>query len=96
MVYNLIDNDAFFRLRLRRPLFWDISENDITDTLMKSRLWVIVRVFEYGTLEDIRDVIAMYGQENVKQELLSEEKLKPMTRCMAFLFLHIDKEKRYT
>lgn len=95
MQRNFNDFDAYNRLRLRRPLFWDINETQIENALGNSRLWVILRVFEYGTLDDIQDTIDMYGKENVKDALLSEEKLEPMTRCMAFLFLDIDKEGRY-
>ena len=81
-------------LRFRRPLFWDIHENDIERVLLESDEWVIPRVFEYGSLEDIWDVIELYGRDKVRQ-VLTSQKLKPMSRAMAFLFLDIDIDKRY-
>ncbi len=81
-------------LRFRRPLFWDINENDIEKALVESPMWVIPRVFEYGSIDDIRDVIDLYGLEKAKHALL-KTKMKPLTRSMAYLFLNIDPDKRY-
>lgn len=81
-------------LRSRRPLFWDINEKDIDRVLAESDEWVIPRVFEYGSLTDIREVIRLYGKDRTRS-VLSQLKLKPMSRAMAFLFLDMDQEKRY-
>ncbi len=81
-------------LRSRRPLFWDINEKDIDRALIESDEWVIPRVFEYGSLDDIRDVIQLYGSDRVKA-VLGTLKLNAMSRAMAFLFLDMDPEKRY-
>jgi hypothetical protein len=91
----IYDVGSFSRLLLRRSLFWEVHENAIEELLFNSRPWVIVRVFEYGTIEDIQDVIEIYGEETTRCELLAMEQLFPMTRAMAFLFLGIDKEGRY-
>jgi hypothetical protein len=40
-------------LKHRRTLFWDIPEKDIEHALVESDEWIITRVFEYGTLDDI-------------------------------------------
>ncbi|NOS90680.1 MAG: hypothetical protein HOP30_02050 [Cyclobacteriaceae bacterium] len=81
-------------LKLRRPLFWDIKESDIEKVIAESPEWVIPRVFDYGTLADIREVINLYGEEKTK-EMLSRNKMKPLVRSMAYLFLQFDPEKRY-
>ncbi len=81
-------------LRARRPLFWDINEKDIDRTLVECDEWVIPRVFEYGSLSDIREVISLYGKDRARS-VLAELELKPMSRAMAFLFLDMDPEKRY-
>lgn len=78
----------------RRPLFWDIHENNIEIALRESSDWVIERVFEYGTLKDIFDVIDLYGREKVKQ-VLTVANLKPMGGSMAFLFLGLDSDRKY-
>jgi hypothetical protein len=82
------------QLKSRRALFWDINEKDIERVLVESDDWVVHRVFEYGTLEDISDVIDLYGEQKVKAILMKSE-LRPLSRAMAFLFLGIDTHKRY-
>ena len=82
------------KLALRKPLFWDIKEADIEKTLIESPEWVITRIFQYGTLVDIREVIDLYGEEKTK-EMLTKNKMQPLVRSMAFLFLHFDPENRY-
>lgn len=74
---------------LRRELFWDIKEDDIPKALRDSAEWVIVRVFEYGNLDEIRKVINLYGEDYVK-EVLMQATLRPMARAMARLFLSIN------
>jgi hypothetical protein len=79
-------------LKLNRALFWDINEKDIEKTFIESDDWVIVRVFEYGELEEIYSVIELYGEARVK-EVLSKAQLRPMARAMAFLFFDIETSK---
>ena len=77
------------KIHLAKELFWDIPEMNIATALSDSADWVTVRVFEYGTLEEITEVIKFYGAEKVKESLL-QTKLRPMARAMAWLFLDID------
>lgn len=56
--------------------------------------WVISRVFEYGSIADIDQVIALYGTEKVVG-ILTKTTMRPITRAMAFLFLGIDSDGRY-
>ncbi|MBS1680508.1 MAG: hypothetical protein JST48_02240 [Bacteroidetes bacterium] len=81
-------------LSRRRALFWDINEKEIDKALIHSSDWVVNRVFEYGSIEDIREVIRFYKADNVKR-ILEHSPLKPLTRAMAYLFLGIDKDGRY-
>jgi len=75
-----------------RALFWDIPENTIEAVVKNSPGWVITRVFEYGTLQEIADVIEFYGQEKASASL-KQISVKPMTRAMALLFLNIELPK---
>lgn len=79
-------------LGLRRELFWDIKKEDIQLALSNSREWVIVRVFEYGDLIEIDNIIEFYGEDFTKKALLGSN-LKPMGRAMAKLFLSLKTEK---
>jgi len=78
----------------RRALFWDINEKSIEKALVESDSWVIERVFEYGEIPDIQDVIELYGEKRTK-EVLSEACLQPMAKVMAFHFFNIDKNNEF-
>lgn len=78
----------------RKDLFWDINIEHIDRVFSENDDWVILRVVEYGTLEDIYELINLYGAEKVK-EVLDTENLKPMSTAMAFLFFGIDKHNNY-
>ncbi len=55
-------------MQLARGLFWDVNYDTI-DWDKKFR-FVIVRVFERGDIEDIRQCRRYYGDDKVKQALL--------------------------
>ena len=76
-------------INLSKELFWDIPEKNIVIALNRSSEWVVVRVFEYGTLEEIAEIIKFYGQEKIK-ELLLKSNLRPMAKAMARLFLDVE------
>lgn len=79
-------------LKSRKALFWEVNEKDIERMFIESDDWVIERVFEYGEIEDILNVIELYKKEKVTA-VLSKAKLRPMARAMAFLFLDIETPK---
>lgn len=76
-------------IHLGKELFWDIPESNISLALERSPEWVIPRVFEYGTLREIEDTLEFYGKEKCIDSL-TQAKLRPMARAMAYLFLDID------
>jgi hypothetical protein len=82
------------RLANRRPLFWDISPDYIKTALRKNDDWAILRIFQYGTLDDILDCIELYGKKKVT-DVLSSSKLRPMAYAMGHLFLGVDTEGKY-
>ena len=77
---------------LARELFWDIPESNINATVAQSPEWVVPRVLEYGTLEEIRAIIELYGASKAI-EIVKSVQLKPMARSMAYLFLDIELPK---
>ncbi len=64
-------------MQLRRTLFWDVNYDAIE--WEEKYHFVIVRVFERGDVEDIRQVRRYYGEEKVKQALL-ETRFLPLHR----------------
>jgi hypothetical protein len=77
-------------VELGRALFWDINEQNIGRALMESDEWVIPRVFEYGTLREIAELIRYYGREKTTTILLHlKNELKPVTKAMAWFYLDL-------
>jgi hypothetical protein len=89
-----MENQAIRNLISRKELFWEVDPNRIETVLRDADDWVIVRIFEYGEIDDIFDVIQLYGEEKVRA-VLRKEKLKPIASVMAYLFLGIDRYNRY-
>lgn len=81
-------------LVMRKALFWDISPERISTALVENDDWAIVRIFGYGNITDIHNAIEFYGRDKTAR-VLSREKLRPMARVMAYLFLNVDPEHRY-
>lgn len=71
-------------------LFWDIPERDISNALTNSKDWVVVRVFEYGSIEEITEIIKYYGTDTIRDLLKSSKALKPVTKAMARVFLDLN------
>jgi hypothetical protein len=77
-------------INLNRALFWDVNEDRIADVLKNSKDWVTLRVFEYGTLNEIFELIELYGAPAVKEILQRATRIKPVTRAMARLVLDLE------
>lgn len=72
-------------MKLNRNLFWDVDFDSIRwDEKYK---WVIVRVFERGDVEDIRQCRRYYGDEKVKEALTSAKWLPLTTIYLACAIL---------
>ena len=68
-------------LKLPELLFWDTDYNKIDpDT---QYLAVITRVFDYGSWEDVKEVIAYYGEKKVKEALTGSSYIKPHSLSLA-------------
>ncbi|MBI2967501.1 MAG: hypothetical protein HYY40_06785 [Bacteroidetes bacterium] len=68
-------------LKLPKRLFWDTNYNKIDPD--KQYLWVISRVFDYGSWEDVKEVIAYYGEKKVMKSLQYVKYLKPYALSLA-------------
>ena len=63
-------------MTLNRSLFWDVDYETLD--WVKYAHWVIVRVFERGDVDDIRQVRRHYGDDVIK-EALTKTKWLPLT-----------------
>lgn len=78
-------------IELSKELFWDIPESRIKTILDDNPYWVVPRVFEYGSIEEITDVIEFYGTYKSTQVLVQmKNELKPMAKAMAHLYLNLE------
>ena len=60
--YNMKD------LNVDKHLFWDVDF--ATMDLEKSSVYIIGRVLNYGTLDDIKGVLVKYGVDRVKRDIV--------------------------
>lgn len=72
---------------LPKLLFWDI-QNQSPDYKNHPE-WVIKRVFERGSLEDIAEIILFYGKEKVKKVLTATPHLDEDILYLASAILDI-------
>ena len=78
-------------VELGRALFWDINERNIGQALSESDEWVVPRVFEYGTLEEINEIIQYYGRDHTRNILVRvKDGLRPMSKAMAWYYFGLD------
>lgn len=61
--------------KLSRAAFWDIDLDKLD--LVRYADFVIIRVFERGTPEDIRQIIAYFGKSRVGATLTGASTLQP-------------------
>ena len=74
-------------IELSQELFWDVDIKRVPFIVEGNPYWVVPRIFEYGTLIEIDDIIKFYGQEQSKAVLIVQKnELKPMTKAMAHVF----------
>lgn len=72
---------------LPKVLFWDI-EGQTPDYANHSE-WVINRVFSYGSLEDIAEIILYYGEGKIKDVLTNEPWLSKEVLYLASAILDV-------
>lgn len=72
---------------LPKVLFWDIPNQ--TPDYEKHPEWVINRVFSYGSLENIAEIIIFYGEEKVKGVLTNEPWLSKEVLYLASAILSV-------
>lgn len=71
----------------RRILFWEIEPERIESVLRESPEWVIPRVLHYGSIEDIANLVNLYGKEKLKY-VMDNIPLKRWDKSMAELFYY--------
>jgi hypothetical protein len=78
------------RPNISSQAFWDIDFDKID--FDKKANFVITRVFEYGSLSDLRFLWQFYGKDKIKDSIINAHFLKSSAISKASLLLEIPKE----
>ena len=70
-----------YKPELSKKAFWDVAFRDLD--YEKNAEYIISRVFDYGTLDDIGELLVCYGDKNVKNVLINTRYLDGFGREMA-------------
>ena len=71
--------------------FWDTDMNKLDYEVQAD--YIIRKVFDYGSWEDVLEVTAYYGKEKVKEALVLAPYLKESTLYFSSLLLNIPRQK---
>jgi hypothetical protein len=71
--------------------FWDVSLNkDSKDEFEKYSSYIIQKVFDFGTLNDIIQIVKYYGKKRVKKEI-TQVNLKEKTISLCCVLFNLKK-----
>ena len=73
-------------ISVRPSLFWDVDLSKLSTE--KNKDFIIRRVFDRGTLEEILDLIVHYGEDAVQSSLLKAPSLRKPTVYLAAAFFN--------
>lgn len=68
-------------IHLSKLAFWDVNMEKME--YEKNADYIIRKVFDYGSMEDVLEVMAFYGKEKVKKALTTAPYLKEITMVFA-------------
>jgi len=74
-----------------RSYFWDVDPVQLD--ISKSRQLIIERVFSFGNINDLRQLMKIYSKKDIKESLCNLTYLDPKTLNFASLFLGIPKSR---
>ena len=78
-------------IHLSPMAFWDVDMNKLD--YQRNADYIIRKVFEYGSFDDILEVTAFYGKEKVKKTLINASYLSEPTQYFSSLFLNTPRNK---
>jgi len=76
---------------LNSQLFWDTDPGTLD--LEKNRAYIIPRVMDYGSLEDVRGIFAYYGKDRMLAVLLEAPYLDKKTLSFCEVYFGVTREK---
>lgn len=79
------------KLNLTRGLFWDVENEQLE--WEKDKVYIIGRVLDMGSWEDIRKVFDRYGEETIKKCIVKVRELHRRTEILWSKYFNIPLEK---
>jgi len=64
-------------LNINKRLFWDVDYSKLD--LEANSPFIIGRVFNYGTLDDMTEILGKYGEDRVKRDIVKDTDLTAKT-----------------
>ena len=71
-------------------LFWDVDVLKID--LQRTKRWMVERVVEYGSLSDWKMLNALYGKEEIKNQVVAIRNLDEVTCSFLCVVFELKKE----
>lgn len=78
------------KMNIRKELFWDVDPDRFNE--ITNRKLIIERVFCYGTIDELVDLISFYGLQTIRNEIKQAGSLDKKTFEFASTWLGIPKQ----
>ena len=76
---------------ISKAAFWD-ADFDALD-IDEHKIYIIGKVFSFGTLEDVKSLYSFYNEGEIKNALLQSNVLDPKTLTLAANLFNVDKSE---
>ncbi len=76
---------------ISRKAFWDVKFEDLD--FEKYKDYIIAKVFEYGTWQDMLAITRFYGKDQIRNSLVNSYYLSTLTLYFASVILNTPKEQ---
>lgn len=76
---------------LNKSLFWDVDPEKID--LNEHRRFIIERVINYGTLDNLKEILRIYGKQKIKKDVFHLKNLSNKSMNFVSFFFSIPKEQ---
>jgi hypothetical protein len=86
---NIISNNSI-KPNISKIAFWDVNFDNID--FQENSVFVMNKVFNYGTWDDIIETLRFYGIERVRKEVIKSSYFKNTTLSFLCVILHLTEQ----
>jgi hypothetical protein len=69
--------------------FWDVHFEKTAEEYQKYSTYIISKVFDYGSLSDLIEIIRYYGKKRIKEEIVKAGSLRKKTLAFACVLFNL-------